>query len=328
MSNDSASCSHTVSNRLFPAYVKLSSLLGLRSPGFREARNEKNDGTDHSFQTMNTMRSIRCFSSLLELPELILLIGLFVHTKGLSRTSLVRYQPGQQRHGLQIATTLAKQLMNPLDIQTDRFIVATTDNDELIGWAQLKPTGTLMMQDPARYNSRPGSYDLEREVDDAMWDDFERDNSIQIPTGLASLPWTKEYQQMQNAARGRDKRRERIRAVREKELKSLQLYELSSVYVDPAYRKQGIGSELVRRVLRRRLVEDSSPSLPSCVYLLTLQTTSGWYQRNFGFEIVDADNIPASMSYEVMAGNVITKLIGAELCCMRGTSKTVELCKS
>ncbi|GAX09302.1 hypothetical protein FisN_17Lh051 [Fistulifera solaris] len=87
--------------------------------------------------------------------------------------------------------------MNPLDIQIDRFIVATTANDELVGWAQLKPMKSLMMQDPARYDARPGSYDLEQEVDDDMWDDFEQDNFVQIPNGLASLPWTKEYQQMQ-----------------------------------------------------------------------------------------------------------------------------------
>lgn len=257
---------------------------------------------------------------------LTLLLCSALHINGLS--SHVRYQPGQPRHRLQIATTLARQLMNPLDVQTDRFIVANTANDDLIGWAQLKSMKSLIMQDPARYDARPGSYDLEQEVDDAMWDDFEQDNTIQIPSGLASLPWTKEYQQMQNAARDREKRREEIRASREKDRSGLQLYELSSVYVDPAYRRKGIGKELVKRVLRKRLLEASSPSPPSSIYLLTLTTTSGWYQQNFGFEVVDSRSIPSSMIFEVAAGNVITKLIGSELCCMRGTLKTIELCKA
>ncbi len=272
------------------------------------------------------LKSARNLSIICKIQLLILLFGYTSHTNGLS--SRIRYQPGQTRHRLQIATTLARQLMNPLNIQTDRFIVATTENDELVGWAQLKPMKSLMMQDPARYDARPGSYDFEQEIDDAMWDEFERDNSIRIPNGLASLPWTKEYRQMQNAARDREKRREQIRAVREKDRKGLQLYELSSVYVDPAYRRQGIGRELVKRVLKRRLIETSSPSLPSSVFLLTLTTTSRWYQQNFGFELVDSQNIPSSMVFEVAAGNVITKLVGSELCCMRGTFKTIELCKA
>lgn len=274
------------------------------------------------------LKSIRIVSSLFTFHTLLPLLCIAVHSNGLSSTSRIRYQIGQTRHQMQIATTLAKQLMNPLDIQTDRFVVATSSNGDLIGWAQLKPTGSLMIQDASRYDARPGSYDLEREVDDAMWDEFEQDNSFQIPTGLASLPWTKEYQHMQNAAGDRQKRREKIRIAREKDRKGLQLYELSSVYVNPGYRRQGIGKELVRRVLRRRLMEDASPSHPSCVYLLTLKTTSDWYHQHFAFEIVDAGDIPSSMVFEVMAGNMITKLIGAELCCMRGTFKTAELCNA
>ncbi len=309
----------------------------LRPPGFRGARNSgriflvnfhlvRRYYFNESF-LHHTMRSIHMCTRCTAFSELMLLLCLFVHVNCLFSSSRIRYQPGQKRHGLRIATTLAKQWMNPLDIQTDRFIVATTTTDDLIGWAQIKSMGSLMMQDPARFDSRPGSYNVQRDVDDALWDEFEQDSSIQVPTGLASLPLTKEYQQMQVAARNREKRRERIRETEQK-LKQLQLYELSSVYVDPAYRNQGIGKELVRRVLRRRLIEANSPSLPTSVYLLTLRTTSSWYQQYFGFEIVDADNIPTSMTFEVTVGNMITSLLGAELCCMRGTSKTVDLCKS
>ena len=274
------------------------------------------------------MKAFPISSSCFQMNQLIILLCIVAHTNGFSSTARVQYLIGQKRHWLPISTTLAQQLMNPLDIQTDRFVVATTLDDKLIGWAQLKPTGSLLTQDPDRYDARPGSYDVEREIDDAMWDEFERNDTIQVPSGLASLPWTKEYQQMQNAASDRQTRREQIRAVREKDQKRLQLYELSSVYVDPAYRKQGIGRELVRRVLKRRLLADNSPSPPACIYLLTLKSTSGWYRQHFGFEIVDTENIPSSMVFEVMVGNVITKIIGAELCCMRGTPQTVELCKA
>ena len=130
---------------------------------------------------------------------------------------------------------------------------------------------------------------------------------------------------MEEAVQYRDQRREFLRQQRQAEVEVLQLYELSSVYVESAFRGQGIGTELVRRVVGEKLADGTV--LPSSIYLLTLATTVDWYKQNFGFEVVTGNDIPSSMALEVTAGNIITKLIGAQLCCMRGTTNTVELCK-
>jgi len=252
----------------------------------------------------------------------------------------IQYRRGQKSDEGKIASTLAKELMNPLGIQSDRFIVATsTENNNnnsnlIIGWAQIKPLGKpqQLLRDPQQFNARPGSYDLEQEVDDAMWDDFEDDNNIQVPTGMASMPWTKEYRAMSKAVQDRDQKRERRRQQRLQELEqqpnTLQLYELSSVYVLPAFRGQGIGAELVKRVLKKTMTKDGDTLSPTNIYCLTLATTVPWYQDKFGFERVPSQDIPGPMALEVTAGNIITKLVGAELCCMRATSQTLELCRN
>lgn len=260
---------------------------------------------------------------------ILLWLLLWRRTEALSTTrdGTIRYQPGQKRHEFKIATTLAKELMNPLGINADRFIVATDEDDQLVGWAQLKPLSGGA-QDPNQYDAPPGSYDIEQEVDDSMLDEFEDDTSIRVPNGAASFPWTKEYKDMERGVQEREKRREQLLRQTKKERALQQLYELSSVYVMPEYRSQGIGSELVRRVLSRQLVEQYAPPSQSCrIYCLTLATTAPWYTENFGFERVEGSDIPASMAMEVMAGNLITNVIGAQLCCMRGSNKTIDLCK-
>ena len=258
----------------------------------------------------------------------------------------IQYRQGAPKDEMKIAATLAKELMNPLGIQGDRFIVATdassTSDNNVIGWAQVKPLGkpttSNIQRDPSQYNARPGSYSLDQEIDDAMWDDFDQDDSIQVPVGWASLPWTPEYRALQQAVKDRDEKRKALRQQREAALllQQQQLWELSSVYVEAPYRHQGIGTELVRRVLRQRLLPAADqqqqllppPSLPTSIYCLTLATTAPWYEDNFGFEIVSSSDVPAPMALEVAAGSIITKLIGAQLCCMRGTDKTVGLlCK-
>lgn len=243
----------------------------------------------------------------------------------------IQFRAGHKSDELKIATVLAKELMNPLGVEAGRFIVAIDNNSAKgkntpIGWAQIKPLGKATMQrNPKQFNARPGSYDLEKDLDDAMLDEFENDDSIKVPVGLSSLPWTEEYQEMEEAVRNREKRREELRASFRNDAKVLQLYELSSVYVEREYRGQGIGTELVRRVVHRRIT-DEPPCAPSNIYCLTLATTADWYKQNFGMEIVPKTDIPKPMTFEVTAGNIITKLIGAQLVCMQGTTKTSELC--
>lgn len=93
-----------------------------------------------------------------------------------------------------------------------------------------------------------------------------------------------------------------------------QLWELASVYVKPEWRKRGIGRELIRRVMARHdLLERSRGD----VYLLTLDRTEDFYRGlGFGFEVTDEP--PASMAGEIVAGNLITGLMGSKLVCMRG----------
>ena len=75
------------------------------------------------------------------------------------------------------------------------------------------------------------------------------------------------------------------------------LYELSSVWVNPEYRHQGIGSSLVKNLLDQHVKRTGSRSN---VYLVTLDSRAAWYKDQFGFEeVVDANDIPKSMSFEV-----------------------------
>jgi N-acetylglutamate synthase-like GNAT family acetyltransferase len=203
--------------------------------------------------------------------------------------------------------------MNPLGVNAECFVVATL-NDRPIGWAQIRPLGTKQ-RDPSKYNASPGSFDIERDVDDAMWEEFVQDEKAIVPVGLASLPWTKEYRAFAEAAR---KRRECRAAILEREkVHAPMFYELASVYVLPEFRGKGIGKELINRVLQRH--EDRGRPV-SDVYLLTLTTTVSWYYDSFGFEVVPEEEVPAQMAFEIAAGKLITRLIGAKLCCMRGVS--------
>jgi GNAT superfamily N-acetyltransferase len=227
-------------------------------------------------------------------------------------SNAIRFRVGKKRDELAIATTLAKELMNPLFLSSERFVVAEdVDTCKCIGFAQIRPLGSAQ-RDPSLYDSRPGSYNLELDLDDAMWDKFEGDETP-VPAGWASLPWTKEYRAFEEASKLRRARREEM--VKQRQRTEVLLWELASVYVEPPYRSQGIGTELVRRVLQRHV--DAGKSKRD-VYLLTLATTAKWYADSFNFEIVPEEEVPAPMSFEMTAGKIITKLIGAKLCCMRG----------
>lgn len=225
----------------------------------------------------------------------------------------VKFRNGKASDTAIISLTMLKELMNPLHLQPERFIVATTTtNDTPIGWAQIRPIGTAK-RDPSTYNSKPGSFDVQQDADDTMWQEFEEEEDTVVPVGLASLPWTKEYKEFANAAKRRRERRAEI--VEREEANMPMLYELASVYVKPEYRRQGIGRELIRRVLQKH--KDAGRSV-SNVYLLTLASTVGWYNTWFGFELVPDDEAPQQMSFEIAAGKLVTRLIGAKLCCMRG----------
>ena len=234
----------------------------------------------------------------------------------------IRFRPGKKKDELQIFLTMTRSLMNPLGIDSNRFIVACnpSNENEEYGFAQLRPIGTSK-RDANEYDALPGSGSVENDIEEEIWDDFEKDET-EFPNGFASLPWTKEYRAYAKASeRRRNKRADLIKQAEKEEKNGLnQLWELASVYTLPEWRSKGIGSELIRRIIAKHVLlgrkEDD-------VYLLTLDSTKDWY-RGFGFEITNEP--PSSMALEIVAGGVLTKLVDSSLVCMRGgqSSATTE----
>ena len=212
----------------------------------------------------------------------------------------LRFRRGSFGDLVPIATTMAKNLMNPLSIKVDCFEVAESEGQR-IGWGQLRPLGPAAA-DPDDFDAAPGS----RGADDvdAAWDALP-----DPPTGFASLPWTDEYKAF---ARGADERR---RARDAASADAPQLWELASVFVLAEHRHRGTGAAIVRRLLERHAARGLSAA---DIYLLTLASTAGWYE-GLGFEQVsEPRDVPEPMAFEVAAGRVVTGLIGAELVVMRG----------
>jgi GNAT superfamily N-acetyltransferase len=237
----------------------------------------------------------------------------------------LRYRQGRREDEFYIATRMVRELMNPLGMDARRFVMAVVDDlsdtkkQSLVGWAQLRPLGPAAV-DPGTYNAAPGSFAADDEIDQEIWQEFE-ESPVNFPNGFASLPWSKEYRAASLAAKERREGRTQTqlveRAKHQKEEKFLN-WELASVYVLPEYRNQGIGSELVKKLVEKHTNAKGRPL--STIYLLTLKSTMDWYQQ-FGFELLpDDDAPPQQMNLEIVAGNLITKAIGEELVCMRGCS--------
>ncbi|KAL7474717.1 hypothetical protein ACHAW6_000676 [Cyclotella cf. meneghiniana] len=236
----------------------------------------------------------------------------------------VRIRRGRADDELRIALTMAKELMNPLGIShKNNFLVACDANNsrELIGWAQIRSIGyagyssdphlfedaDVRLKSPAR-DGGPPKISIEREIDELIWEEFE-DDPNPFPNGFASLPWRKEYRAASEAAENRLSRRQEQLKI---ELDTTpKIWELSSVYVMPNWRRCGIGSELVRQVLNQHV---STHQIDRDVYALTLAKNAKWYER-FGFNCIE--QVPAAMNFEAIAGNTITNLIGEQLICIR-----------
>ena len=228
----------------------------------------------------------------------------------------IRYRAGMKSDEFPISITLAKELMNPLGISAgNSFLVAIDHNtDKRVGWVQIRKLGTKQ-RDPNRFDSKPGSFDEELDIDDQMWDEFENDNTIVVPNGFSSLPWKKEYRAFANAATERQQRREQIQTerARAKEGSSIDIWELASVYVLPEYRRQGIGSELVQRIMKEY---QSTGKLATDIYLLTLDPD---FYEPLGFEIIESPtDLPKPMEFEIGVGSLIAGMMNKNLICMKG----------
>jgi N-acetylglutamate synthase-like GNAT family acetyltransferase len=212
----------------------------------------------------------------------------------------LRFRRGVFGDLVPIATTMAKNLMNPLSIKVDCFEVVES-NGERIGWGQLRPLGPAAVA-ADEFDAAPGSRGAE-DVD-AAWDALP-----EFPTGFASLPWTDEYKAF---ARGADDRRNARNAATADEP---QLWELASVFVLEDHRGCGTGAAIVRRLLERHVERGLSAA---DIYLLTLASTASWYE-GLGFEpVTEPRDVPQPLAFEVAAGRVVTGLMGAELVVMRG----------
>ena len=123
---------------------------------------------------------------------------------------------------------------------------------------------------------------------------------------------------MSASVQARNERRQEL--LEQMKRNTQELHELASVYIDPEFRHQGVGTELVRTLLQE--YKDSGYSMDD-LYLLTIQTRSDWYHDRFGFQVVsDPKDIPNAMQFEVFAGNIFTKLLNNQLVCMRGVSSS------
>ena len=67
----------------------------------------------------------------------------------------LRFRRGSFGDLVPIATTMAKNLMNPLSIKVDCFEVAESEGQR-IGWGQLRPLGPAAA-DPDDFDAAPGS---------------------------------------------------------------------------------------------------------------------------------------------------------------------------
>lgn len=237
--------------------------------------------------------------------------------------SRISYRIGLPSDQLPIAAAMAKELMNPFGISHKNNLLVAVDREtgDRVGWAQVRSLGFVTVDtNPSEFEKEDGSssslkrrdtessFSVEQDVDEIMWQEFEEDDSVEFPNGLASLPWSKEYRASSQAAADRLERRKKL--VQEELARRPRLWELSSVYVLPEFRKQGIGSELVHGVLEMTRNQRRGKD----VYALTLAKTVPWYEQ-LGFTLEDV--IPKPMALEVAAGNVVTKLIGEDLVCIR-----------
>ena len=236
-----------------------------------------------------------------------LLVNYVLFSQVLTRTAALTIRAGRRSDELAIAATSARNLMNPLSIDARNFVVATNDDGDRLGFAQLRPLGAAALADPATYDAAPGTYDFDAAADDEAWDELPS-----IPTGLASLPWTAEYREFAaQAARRRDARTARRATA---EAAAPKLFELASVFVFEQHRNGGVGAAHVRRLLESHAAADRRAA---DVYLLTLEATRPWYER-LGFRAVGAADVPAPLAFEVAAGGLVTRAIGEKLVCMRG----------
>ena len=90
--------------------------------------------------------------------------------------------------------------------------------------------------------------------------------------------------------------------------------ELASLYVNPPYRSNGIGTAIVSELLKRH--EDHDASMNSnTVCLLTLHPTVPFYEKH-AFRVVEKDMVPQPLKFEFAAGSLLSAILGNTIVCM------------
>ena len=214
------------------------------------------------------------------------------------------------------------QLNNLLVMET--IDTNTSNKAVIIGWAQIRTLG-YAQRDPSRFDARPGSYDMEVDVDDQMWQEFEEDADCVVPTGWASLPWTSEYRAMEAGIQQRQVRRAELvqEALKERRATQSPIWELTSFFVEPAYRRdrsQQDGGIMVEEALLQTICNEfqqvrqelsrgngkttkTSPRRRLCdLYLVTSRPD---FFEPFGFEqITERRQVPIQLSIRNSNGQV------------------------
>ena len=125
---------------------------------------------------------------------------------------------------------------------------------------------------------------------------------------------------MQAGAAARHKRRQVLVQEEQQQQQRNQeyIYELNSLWVDPSFRGQQIGTELVQRCLKRT----KGLCSPSDLYLVTPVSNAAWYRDKFGFKLVSPNQIPEQLLFGMATGGFVSSLFkGVELLCMNGSEK-------
>ena len=216
-------------------------------------------------------------------------------------------------------------------MNSNKFIIAKDHQEKngssvVVGWAQLRYLGPATSDPNQWYDENGGSmttttnsrreneYLLEKEVDEIMWEEFE-DDPMEFPNGWSSLPWTKEYRKVAQAAEM--KRYQRATILEKERIEAGTLYELTSLHVKPSYRKKGIATNMIQKLLqntrqqlKRQQQQVNDQPHPSYSYVITLDSYVDWY-HHFGFDIIiDPNNIPKSLQSKIDNSN-------GSLVCMR-----------
>lgn len=90
--------------------------------------------------------------------------------------------------------------------------------------------------------------------------------------------------------------------------------ELASLYVQPDFRSQGVGSSIVQALIDRH--NQNEPQSQIC--LLTLRSTEVFYKK-FGFREATDDeraNLPTAFQFEYQTGTFLSVVLGNDLVCM------------